>query len=147
MKHWMTLLALVVAVTAGAQSEDPIVFPFNPDANYDGILGVEDLLAMLSGFGEEVALPNYTEWATGAMFNLLDFEAELNEEYDSLAAAWTEYESAYNELDSIIAFANQGLPITQGNTCRVQGQAVYGWEGGFPYYYSVPSSCSFVWVN
>jgi len=64
----MTLLALVVAVTAGAQSEDPIVFPFNPDANYDGILGVEDLLAMLSGFGEEVALPNYTEWAENSYF-------------------------------------------------------------------------------
>ena len=66
----MTLMALVVAVTAGAQTEDPIVFPFNPDANYDGIRGVDDLLAMLAGFGEEVALPDYTEWATGAMFNL-----------------------------------------------------------------------------
>lgn len=49
MKHLMTLLALVVAVTAGAQTE----WPWNPDSNSDNIIGVEDLLSVLSVFGSE----------------------------------------------------------------------------------------------
>ena len=48
MKHLMTLLALVVAVTAGAQESG---FPYNPDANTDGFVGTEDLLIFLSDFG------------------------------------------------------------------------------------------------
>lgn len=44
----MTLLALVVAVTAGAQESG---FPYNPDANTDGFVGTEDLLIFLSDFG------------------------------------------------------------------------------------------------
>ena len=46
MKHLMTLIALVVAVTAGAQE-------WNPDSNSDGIIGVEDLMGLLSAFGME----------------------------------------------------------------------------------------------
>ena len=46
----MTLLALVVAVTAGAQVE-PV-----GDLNNDGLVGVEDLMTLLSAFGN-----NYNE--------------------------------------------------------------------------------------
>ena len=46
----MTLLALVVAVTAGAQVE-PV-----GDLNNDGIVGVKDLMILLSAFGN-----NYNE--------------------------------------------------------------------------------------
>lgn len=49
MKHLMTLLALVVAVTAGAQTE----WPWNPDSDSDNIIGIEDLLSVLSVFGSE----------------------------------------------------------------------------------------------
>lgn len=45
MKHLMTLLALVVAMTARAQVE-PV-----GDLNNDGLVGVEDLMALLSVFG------------------------------------------------------------------------------------------------
>jgi len=48
MKHLMTLLALVVAVTAGAQTAT-----WNPDYNGDSIIGVDDLLGLLSAFGIE----------------------------------------------------------------------------------------------
>ena len=42
----MTLLALVVAVTAGAQSSS-----WDPDYNADNIIGTDDLLGLLSVFG------------------------------------------------------------------------------------------------
>ena len=49
MKHLMTLMALVVAVTAGAQTE----WPWNPDSNSDNIIGIDDLLSVLTVFGAE----------------------------------------------------------------------------------------------
>lgn len=54
----MTLLALVVAVTAGAQLNNPqgwsnYDFPFNPDANNDNTIGSADLLQVLAVFGNE----------------------------------------------------------------------------------------------
>lgn len=48
----MTLLALVVAVTAGAQT-GLVEFPYNPDADNDDIIGTADLLALLSLYGSE----------------------------------------------------------------------------------------------
>ncbi|MDB4694442.1 hypothetical protein OAF30_03330 [Flavobacteriales bacterium] len=49
MKHLMTLIALVVAVTAGAQGE----WPWNPDSDNDNVITVEDLMSVLSVFGSE----------------------------------------------------------------------------------------------
>jgi hypothetical protein len=49
MKHLMTLMALVVAVTAGAQT----TWPYNPDSDNDGMITVEDLFSLLSAFGSE----------------------------------------------------------------------------------------------
>ena len=63
MKHLMTLMALVVAVTAGAQSEycglgtfwdepsQKCLVANGGDSNFDGCIYLEDLLALLSGFG------------------------------------------------------------------------------------------------
>ena len=48
----MTLLALVVAVTAGAQT-GLVEFPYNPDADNDDVIGTADLLALLSLYGSE----------------------------------------------------------------------------------------------
>ena len=49
MKHLMTLMALVVAMTSGAQVTN---VNYDPDANGDNSIGVDDLLALLSLFGE-----------------------------------------------------------------------------------------------
>ena len=43
MKHLMTLMALVVAVTAGAQD-----CAYNPDTDGDNLIGVTDVLQVLS---------------------------------------------------------------------------------------------------
>ena len=52
MKHLMTLLALVVAVTAGAQTSIPTA-PYNPDSDMDGMITVEDLMSLLTLFSTE----------------------------------------------------------------------------------------------
>ena len=48
----MTLMALVVAVTAGAQDW----IPWNPDADFDNVIGVNDLMELLSVYGSEFVL-------------------------------------------------------------------------------------------
>ena len=57
MKHLMTLMALVVAVTAGAQGTTIHEYPWNPDSNNDNLIGVDDLLDFLPVFGDEFGLP------------------------------------------------------------------------------------------
>jgi len=52
MKHLMTLMALVVAVTAGAQTSIPTA-PYNPDSDMDGIITVADLMSLLTLFSTE----------------------------------------------------------------------------------------------
>ena len=51
MKHLMTLIALVVAVTAGAQS-----YPWNPDSDSNGLINFADLLEFLAIYGNEFVL-------------------------------------------------------------------------------------------
>ena len=53
MKHLLTAIACFFALSMSAQSD---VYPFNPDSDADGIIGVSDLLALLSDFGEEAEL-------------------------------------------------------------------------------------------
>ena len=46
MKYLLTCLALGIAFASGAQT-------WNPDADFDNVIGVEDLMALLSVFGTE----------------------------------------------------------------------------------------------
>ena len=57
MKHLMTLMALVVAVTAGAQGTTIHEYPWNPDWNNDNFVGSQDLTGFLSAFGSEFGNP------------------------------------------------------------------------------------------
>lgn len=57
MKHLMTLLALVVTVTAGAQGTTIHEYPWNPDWNNDNYVGSSDLTGFLSAFGSEFGNP------------------------------------------------------------------------------------------
>ena len=52
MKHLITCLALGIAFAAGAQT-GLVEFPYNPDADNDDIIGINDLLELLSLFGGE----------------------------------------------------------------------------------------------
>ena len=53
----MTLLALVVAVTAGAQGTTIHEYPWNPDWDNDNFVGSSDLTGFLSAFGSEFGNP------------------------------------------------------------------------------------------
>ena len=53
----MTLMALVVAVTAGAQGTTIHEYPWNPDSNNDNLIGVDDLMGLLSLYGTEFGNP------------------------------------------------------------------------------------------
>ena len=70
MKHLMTLLALVVAVTAEAQTID-----WNPDSDDDSLITVEDLMALLSAFGTE-----------------FDAEAPITEYFETVKDYYTVYD-------------------------------------------------------
>jgi|MDSY01.1.fsa_nt_gb hypothetical protein len=48
MKHLLTAIACCLAMAGSAQSDG---YPFNPDSDGDGLITVEDLLAVLSDFG------------------------------------------------------------------------------------------------
>ena len=50
-------MALVVAVTAGAQGTTIHEYPWNPDSNNDNLIGVDDLLDFLPVFGDEFGNP------------------------------------------------------------------------------------------
>ena len=53
MKHLLTAIACCLAVAGSAQTD---AYPYNPDSDGDGLIGVEDLLSMLSEFGTEAQL-------------------------------------------------------------------------------------------
>ena len=54
MKYLLTCLALGLAFAAGAQT-GLVEFPYNPDADNDDVIGVNDLLELLSLYGSEFA--------------------------------------------------------------------------------------------
>lgn len=69
MKHLITCIALSIACAAGAQT-GLVEFPYNPDADNDDLIGVNDLMALLEVFGNEFS------------------EEELHLSNDSLAALY-----------------------------------------------------------
>ena len=50
-------MALVFAVTAGAQGTTIHEYPWNPDSNNDNLIGVDDLMGLLSTYGTEFGNP------------------------------------------------------------------------------------------
>jgi len=53
MKHLLTAIACFFALSMSAQSDG---YPFNPDSDGDGLVTIEDLLAVLSSFGQPADL-------------------------------------------------------------------------------------------
>ena len=86
----MTLLALVVAVTAGAQHHTT-VWPYNPDVDANGNYGSNDLLGFLPLYGTQAQNApepcdyDGTEWEQ-LFFGLLDGSIILDSVYFSFTA-------------------------------------------------------------
>ena len=69
MKHLMTLVALLVSTAAVAQDYPEYPFPYNPDGNADGYIGLSDLLDLLVVYGQEYPGSFYGD-STGAVLHL-----------------------------------------------------------------------------
>ena len=54
MRHLLTSLALLATFAAAGQTANP--FPYNPDADADGWISVNDLLSLLSSGQRQVQL-------------------------------------------------------------------------------------------
>ena len=57
MRTLYTLLFAALSFGAFSQNNSIHVYPWNPDANQDNEIGMDDLLSFLSVFGEEFGLP------------------------------------------------------------------------------------------
>ena len=121
MKKAVFLLFAVISVSAYGQSL--IEFPYNPDSNGDGEIGVEDLLEMLGDYGGAWTLPDPNEWATGTITNLLDYESDLIELSDSLAELQTILDSTDVELtalqDSLTLITSFNTYTQTNNRCFI----------------------------
>ena len=69
MKHLMTLVALLVSSLAMAQDYPEYPFPYNPDGNADGYIGLTDLLDLLVVYGQEYPGSFYSD-STRAILDL-----------------------------------------------------------------------------
>ena len=117
MKHLMTLMALVVAVTAGAQGTSIHEYPWNPDSNNDNLIGVADLLDFLPVFGDEFGLPpepcDYDGTTTeDFIFSLMDGTIIL----DSI---FIEY-----EIQDVASYYVQGCPDPVTDTVVFAGYSM-----------------------
>ena len=133
MKQLFTLLLSATCFTASAQVE----FPWNPDSNGDGEIGVDDLLGMLASFGEPWGLPDPNEWASQTLQGLIEWDEEL----DSLQSELTQQEAL---LDSLLA---EQLCVNQIATdvCEIGGGGNYTYQEY--HYYLGGHNCRTVLYN
>ena len=103
MKHLMTLIALVVAVTAGAQGTTIHEYPWNPDSNNDNLIGVDDLLDFLPVFGDEFGNPPEPCDYDGSSFE--DFIAGVWNGDIVIDSIFFEY-----ELRNVVEYFQAGCP-------------------------------------
>lgn len=94
-----TLLALMLALCSVASSQ--VVYPYNPDVEPDGFIGINDLLGFLPEFGSEFSVDS-TSWTA----DILDALEALNNEISML-------ELSIDSLEQAMAPSewNCGMPI------------------------------------
>ena len=139
-------MALVVAVTAGAQT-GLVEFPYNPDADQDDIIGTVDLLALLSLYGsefdEEELYVNDSE--TAALYHTgVQAFAMCKATCSDLPGNWRmidmgDWAKFHNEIASTesvnngFAWLDEKATITATTTyplLAVARNAEFGWEKG-----------------
>lgn len=101
------LFACVVGTTFG---QSTIEFPYNPDSNGDGFIGVDDILQALSHFDTNWELPDQNSWATDALLNLIAFDNELDSTAQAISA-----QQAY--LDSLATSVTCDMALLNSETC------------------------------
>ena len=69
MKHLLTLTALFISSLAMGQDHPEFPFPYNPDGNADGYIGLNDMLDLLSAYGQQYPESFYSD-SSAAILNL-----------------------------------------------------------------------------
>lgn len=133
MKNFFTLTLCFFTLSLTAQIDN---FPFNPDSNSDGFISVDDLMAMLSNYGEPFELPDYTEWSVGTMNNLLEYNEDLfllSEQLDSIEYSLNLLSQNLEEVinDSLLWTLNR-------DACKVSMSGTNNYEIGL--------NCQYVFV-
>ena len=118
--RFFTLLITASCLTALGQAQ--VEYPYNPDGNSDGMIGVTDLQDLLASYG----LPFAPDSLLG---NSLD--------------------SLYNVVDSLEVSSSINPPITNSNFCRVNFpyNLVFNAYPPCPNYITIPLTCSFVLIQ
>ena len=131
MKHLLTAIACCLAVAGSAQSD---AYPFNPDSDGDGLIGVEDLLALLSDFGMGA------EFETCFRGEAYKLEGSTYDSYNYYIPADCGIFTRYDECIYPWGCYNR-LPIDSND-----GDVIYGWLRR-SYYYNTTSINFQTWEN
>lgn len=143
MKKLFTLLLTAACFTASAQVE----FPWNPDSNGDGEIGVDDLLGMLASFGESWELPSANQWASTTLQGLLSLENELDSLGQVLQSEQFFLDSLAASLDSVNVLAFCSEQLTSWNSLR-NDCFIQMYDGAYSNHaYHVPDDCFHVTVS
>ena len=125
MKHLLTIISCLLALNLAAQ-EVVVEYPYNPDFENDGNVGVEDLMQLLSSFGmgfdvEEINIDELTlsDWIS--LFNMVINEQQnqidsLTDMGDSYSFVMDQILSMQNSMDSLQAELSEleaSLPIIE----------------------------------
>ena len=141
MKQLLTIISCFVVLSMSAQVE---AFPFNPDADSDELITIEDLMTILSLFGQPFVMPDYSEWASGSMLNILAFQdslADIASDLDALNDSLNDVQSELNELsDSLEQIVDFNSFISTQSPCHI-----YVWD--LPHTYQIQDNCGFVIVT
>ena len=139
MKHLMTLIALVVAVTAGAQGTTIHEYPWNPDWNNDNFVGSSDLTGFLSAFGSEFGNPpepcdydgtELEEWAIAVSNGSITIDSVYIEfQLEDVISYYVP--GCPDQVTDTVYFSNQGMCLTspQGVTSSEFPILIFGTNG------------------
>lgn len=88
MKHLLTLVALLISSLAMGQDHAEYPFPYNPDGNADGYIGLNDMLDLLSVYGQQYPESFYSD-STRAILDLGDMTyQECNQQAFMAGRSW-----------------------------------------------------------
>lgn len=104
MKHLLALLSIITCYSViNAQNNSIEIYPWNPDANNDNVIGATDILASLGVYGNEFGTP--PEPCTYDGTPLEDLIAGITDESIILDSVFVEY-----EIQDISTYYTVGCP-------------------------------------
>ena len=149
MKQFLTSLLLGLSVLASAQSDGwQYPFPYNPDGNADGFITLNDMLDLLSVYGQEFPGSFYSD-TTGAILFLGEMEAhECIRTRNTLQGNWRlpSWEDATLWIEEIASIGSEWFQnggFTSGGISYLTEDAAGALTHGTVSYYNYSSNQKF----